>query len=164
MILTAAQHKAGRAIACETCGAPAGTACFNITSQYSHALRAHTVIAMQRPLPTAADCAALTQVDGRRADAQPFLAWLSGAHEFRSNPFGNDMVLGVYKAGEVEMVATVRRALLELATGAGLLISAVESRGRGRHIVSPRGIALHAAGGDLEKFLASWQPELAATA
>ncbi len=164
MTISTIQHRAARAIACDTCGAPAGTPCTGITTIYSHALRAHTFAAMGRPLPTAAVALALTQLEGQREDARSFLSWMDGAHEFRSDTFGNDMVLGVFRCGELARIGKVRRALLDLATAHGLLISAVESRGRGRHIVSRRGLAFHAAGGDLDRFMASWRPELAASA
>ncbi len=164
MTISTIQHRAARAIACDTCGAPAGVPCTGITPIYSHALRAHTFAAMGRPLPTAAVALALTQVEGQRDDAQAFVFWMDGAHEFRADTFGNDMVMGVFRIGGSARLGKVRRALLDLATNHGLLISAVESRGRGRHIVSRRGLAFHAAGGDLDRFMANWRPELAATA
>ena len=67
-------------------------------------------------------------------------------------------------SGHIPPVAMVRRHLLDIATAHGLLVSNPILRGRARHEVTPRGRALHAAGGDLARFLAAWQPELVGVA
>lgn len=152
-MITAKQHIAARTIACDTCGAPIGIACRGMSQKMSHALRAHTVSSRDKPLPTEAVCTALTQIDGLRDDARPFVHWLDGAHDFRSMSAGtNGLTLGVFRLGEQVPVAKVRRALIDMAMAHGLVISAVESRGRGRFIASDRGRLFHEAGGDLLRF------------
>ena len=152
-MITAKQHQGARAIVCEVCGAGVNVECLGMSIGMSHALRAHTVAAMQRPLPTDVVCAALTQIDGRRSDAQPFVRWLDGAHDFRAMSAGsNHLTLGVFKLGAQIPEAQVRRVLIDMANAHGLLISAVESKGRGRFITSPRGRLLHAVDGDLLRF------------
>mgnify|MGYP001222856854 CR=1 FL=1 len=151
-MITSKQHLEARQIRCEICGAGVGVAC-KLSINMSHALRVHTVAARAKPLPTEAVCAALTQVDGKRDDAQPFVHWLDGAHDFRAMSAGNNhLTLGVFRLGEHLPVAKVRRALLDLGVAHGLLISAVESKGRGRFIASDRGRLFHEAGGDLLRF------------
>lgn len=155
-MITAKQNQAAREIVCEVCGAGIGVWCVGMSIGSTHALRAHTVAATQRPLPTDVVCAALTQIDGRRSDAQPFVRWLDGAHDFRSQSSGaNNLAMGVYLGDATKPVAMVRRALLDMATAHGLLVSHPVFKGRGRHEVTARGRALHAAGGDLQRFLAA---------
>ena len=98
----------------------------------------------------------LTEIAGTRADTKPFVYWLDGAHEFRSQSSGaNNLAMGVYLGDATKPVPTVRRALLDMATAHGLLVSHPVFKGRGRHEVTARGRALHAAGGDLQRFLAA---------
>ena len=155
-MITPAQKRAALAIACPRCHAQASQNCIhgNPAEKSSHALRTHLYLASVRPLPTEAVCATLTKIAGTRADAQPFIRWLDGAHEFRSpNSGANYLAMGVFLGDARKPVAMVRRQLLDLATAHGLLVSHPVSKGRGRHEVTARGRAFHAAGGDLARFL-----------
>ncbi|WP_298625098.1 hypothetical protein [uncultured Zoogloea sp.] len=157
-MITQGQSNAARAIACPKCLVGAGEFCLhgNPAEKTSHAIRTHLYLASVRPLPTAAVCAALTEIAGTRADTKPFVHWLDGAHEFRSQSSGaNNLAMGVYLGDATKPVAMVRRALLDMATAHGLLVSHPVFKGRGRHEVTARGRALHAAGGDLQRFLAA---------
>lgn len=171
-MITPAQKRAALAIACPRCHAHVGQHCIhgNPTEKSSHALRTHLYLATVRPLPTEAVCAALTEVAGTRADAQPFIRWLDGAHEFRSQNSGaNHLAMGVFLGNARTPVAVIRRLLLDMATAHGLLVSHPVSKGRGRFEVTVRGRAFHAAGGDLGRFLEAtvdsgvrqWPAELA---
>lgn len=157
-MITQGQSNAARVIACPRCSAHPGQFCIhgNPAEKTSHAIRTHLYLASVRPLPTEAVCAALTEVVGTRADAQPFVRWLDGAHEFRAqSSAGNSLAMGVYLGDARKPVAMVRRHLLDMATAHGLLVSHPVFKGRARHEVTARGRALHAAGGDLPRFLAA---------
>ena len=85
-MITQGQSNAARAIECPKCRVPPGQPCTHGDSieKSSHAIRTHLYLASVRPMPTAAACLALTEVVGQREDAKPFIHWLDGAHEFRS--------------------------------------------------------------------------------
>ena len=166
-MISQSQSTAARAIDCPQCAAKAGEPCLNVggIDKTSHAIRSHLHLSMVRPLPTAAACEALTRIEGTREGALPFVHWLSGAYEFRAQSSGsNNLAMGVYIHDDPKPAAMVRRHLLDIATAHGLLVSHPRKRGGGRHLVTARGRAFHAAGGDLTRFLAMWQPEPAATA
>lgn len=140
------KHKQALVVACPVCSAPVGQLCTGLeTSSIGHAARHHAHTVTSKPEPDAYAVQALRQIDGQRADAQPFVAWLSGAHDFRlpGSKSGNITML-VYVADTKETVISVRRVLVDLAARYGLLVLA-GSGGRGRYTVTERGRAFHAA-------------------
>lgn len=156
-MITQGQSNAARAIECPKCRVPPGQPCTHGDSieKSSHAIRTHLYLASVRPLPTAAACLALTEVVGQREDAKPFIHWLDGAHEFRSQSSGaSSLAMGVYVGDARKPVTMVQRHLLDLAASHGLLISHPVYKGRGRYEVTARGLAFHQAGGDLQRLAA----------
>jgi hypothetical protein len=140
------KHKVALAVACPVCAAPVGQICTGLeTSSIGHAARHHAHTVTSKPEPDAYAIQALHQIDGQRADARPFVAWLSGGHDFRLPGSKTGCItMQVYVADTKETVISVRRVLVDLAARYGLLVLAGNG-GRGRYTVTERGLAFHAA-------------------
>lgn len=157
--ITSTEHRLALAIRCpvDTCKAPPGIRCNVEAVSGGHAARAHLYLSTIRPEPDAACIAAFTKVDGIRADARPFVHWLSGEYEFRSSPQqAGALTVRVFPVGTSRQIsklptqgkgtdrslAGVRRILIDMALRHGLLISSSEG-GRGRYLVTERGVAFY---------------------
>lgn len=143
--ITRPQHEAARAIECPVCKAAPGCACTGIeTPNSGHFARFYLHAVAHKPAPDAACVAAMTEVIGQRADARPFLTWLDGQYEFRTASARSigTLAMRVFRPGEKDAVATVRRVTLDIALRHGLVISSSEG-GRGRWVTTQRGIDLH---------------------
>lgn len=147
---THAQHAAAHATDCNVCDAKAGSPCTGLAGRLCHAARVHMFLAANRPMPTPHAIAELTRIDGMRADTKPFIHWMSGEYELRivSAMRTSASTMQVCHLGTNDGVCFVRRALVDIAVTYGLMIPIGQS-GRGRMIVTPRGVEFHRAGGQL---------------
>lgn len=144
---TIAQYNASKAIECPICKAGSTCNCIGLdTPNTTHMARLHLFQASQRPLPDAAAIAELTARVGTRPDTRPFIAWLDGQHEFRtaSSAQAGALAARVFRVDNyARAITAVRRTLLDLALRHGLVVSHSEG-GRGRWVVTERGLRFHA--------------------